>query len=556
MGVKAKLVRIYRQGHSALETIPFMFEILALDGGPGSGNFGHNGRPGKVGGSGKGGGSAFRTTTSEGKYIGVQRAEAFRGIKKVAQKAKDARDFINNLSKEQRDMVSAQYRQSGSKERIWDYTERLRQLMSSQKPEKTVAFKITNGSDKSQTCSWNGKPYKEPMFGQMVDTEIEHVIVQQGFNGPPKVLSQEEFLAHVEQHPEMPVLFRSYAALGEEAVQAYDDMLENGEWYVDCSNGGAQYGQGMYCAGVYGNNDYSTALSEMQHYRHVSMENARARWTPALADGEDCVKVDGKNIVFRPDQMQKVENSTPPNASDVIAMVKGSWSPETVKGYFMPADPEDNDSPLEFTYYTDYDGWKTVPVENVPYWGPIDRTEVAPAPAASTRMMTLDPSAKIITYKDAELLFDGKMTKDQRKALYQEKVDNLAKELKSDPAGLTDDEQYLIVYTSKIGLDLFTPEDQKKYIEICKRIDDDRRKELMDEGSELGHSFFQEVRDAEQAQASRTKEIRARYHNIGSYMAALGYDAINAEGHGSTDSYTVVLNRTKLILNQSRIDVA
>ncbi len=28
----------------------------------------------------------------------------------------------------------------------------------------------------------------------------------------------------------------------------------------------------------------------------------------------------------------------------------------------------------------------------------------------------------------------------------------------------------------------------------------------------------------------------------------MGYDAINAVGHGATNSYTVVLNRTKLII--------
>lgn len=34
----------------------------------------------------------------------------------------------------------------------------------------------------------------------------------------------------------------------------------------------------------------------------------------------------------------------------------------------------------------------------------------------------------------------------------------------------------------------------------------------------------------------------------GSFAALLGYDAINAEGHGESGSYTVILNRTKLII--------
>lgn len=42
----------------------------------------------------------------------------------------------------------------------------------------------------------------------------------------------------------------------------------------------------------------------------------------------------------------------------------------------------------------------------------------------------------------------------------------------------------------------------------------------------------------------------ARIHDIGSYAALLGYDAINAEGHGASGSYTVILNRTKVIFRR------
>ena len=38
------------------------------------------------------------------------------------------------------------------------------------------------------------------------------------------------------------------------------------------------------------------------------------------------------------------------------------------------------------------------------------------------------------------------------------------------------------------------------------------------------------------------------YKDTGVMAAEMGYDAINAKGHGTTDSYTVVLNRTKLII--------
>ena len=552
---KGKIVRGIMKILGKDEALQLAGRFLNLDGGPGSGNFGHKGRPGKVGGSGAGGGSAFRTQSSGGSYVGVQKAAAFRGIKKVAQRSKDAKEFIDNLSKEQRRMVSAQHRQSGSKERIMDYAERLRLLMASQKPEKAVPFKIVEGKDISDMEAWDRKPYTEPTFGQVIDTDIEHVIAKQGFNGPPKVVSQQELMDIIDQHPEMPVLFRSYAALGEEAVQAYDDMLENGEWYVDCSNGGAQYGQGMYCAGVYGSSDYSGALSEMQHYRHVSMKNAQARWCPALKDDEDRIQVDGKSVIYRQADMKKTEDNTPPEVQDVVAMVKTQWTTETVKGYFMPMDPEDPESPLEFTYYTDVEGHKTVPAEKVPYWGPISRTETPPAPAASTRMMTLDPSAKIISHKDAQALMDGELTKEQRKVIYQERLKEYQKEL--DEMDLDPPERLIREYAFKGSLDLITPEDRQAYLEAAEQCSDEERKFWLDLGHRKGSEAYRRT-DVEESLGKRERSTRVRKFgsDVGVCMAALGYDAINAEGHGETNSYTVILNRTKLIISQSRVDIA
>ena len=35
--------------------------------------------------------------------------------------------------------------------------------------------------------------------------------------------------------------------------------------------------------------------------------------------------------------------------------------------------------------------------------------------------------------------------------------------------------------------------------------------------------------------------------DVGAFAAMKGYDTINAEGHGKSGSYAVVLNRTKVI---------
>ena len=60
--------------------------------------------------------------------------------------------------------------------------------------------------------------------------------------------------------------------------------------------------------------------------------------------------------------------------------------------------------------------------------------------------------------------------------------------------------------------------------------------------------------------AAEARLVAESYNNwnkskldTGTAMALKGYDAINAEGHGKSDSYTVVLNRTKLILNEQRV---
>ena len=96
------------------------------------------------------------------------------------------------------------------------------------------------------------------------DFEIEDVMNAQGFDGLPRVVSAEEFDSLVKESSF--IAQRTYSASDQQALDQYRDMLYNGKWYVDCSTGGAQYGQGMYCAA-----DYNGILSdgikeEMRHY--------------------------------------------------------------------------------------------------------------------------------------------------------------------------------------------------------------------------------------------------------------------------------------------------
>lgn len=80
---------------------------------------------------------------------------------------------------------------------------------------------------------------------------------------------------------------------------------------------------------------------------------------------------------------------------------------------------------------------------------------------------------------------------------------------------------------------------------------------LTGDGSKRNKNFIKEYRsmlsDAEKRQMNKImKEIEKKQKeriikDVGSFAASKGYDAINAEGHGQSGSYTVILNRTKVI---------
>lgn len=111
--------------------------------------------------------------------------------------------------------------------------ERLKQRETTKK--KVDTFTVAEGRDISDT--WQRRP---DQFG----FEIEDVINAQGFDGKPRIVSAEEFDAAVKQSNF--IAQRTYSASDQETLDAYREQLYSGNWYVDCSNGGAMFGQGMY----------------------------------------------------------------------------------------------------------------------------------------------------------------------------------------------------------------------------------------------------------------------------------------------------------------------
>lgn len=139
--------------------------------------------------------------------------------------------------------------------------------------------------------------------------------------------------------------------------------------------------------------------------------------------------------------------------------------------------------------------------------------------------MTLDPSAKVITYDD---LMDYVYKKRIEKRLFREATE-----------GMKFSEKELAVLHESILLDAtreqfdaadnFFIEDRSGYYAAKRKL----------------QSIVDGIKDKANSEFSAVEGM-----DPGAIAALHGYDAINAEGHGESGSYTVVLNRTKLIIKK------
>lgn len=118
------------------------------------------------------------------------------------------------------------------------------------------AHKVVNGENVSG--KWERRP-------EQFKNEIDDIVDYQGFNGYPRIVSKAEFDKLVED--DHFIAQRVYSAESEELLAQYANELRGGEWYITCKEGGAQYGQGMYCAADFtkGSNLAGVA-EEMEHY--------------------------------------------------------------------------------------------------------------------------------------------------------------------------------------------------------------------------------------------------------------------------------------------------
>lgn len=307
--------------------------------------------------------------------------------------------------------------------------------------------------------------------------EIEDVIDAQGFNGKPRVVDADEFDELVKQANGGKgfIAQRTYAAPNQETLDAYREMLYDGKWYVDCSTGGAQYGQGMYCAA-----DYTGTLSdgireEMAHYQSLG-ESRNANKT--IND-------------ISPDQQK-------------------SWIDEAIRSNFGEAALNDKNLrtviegevlPRSHTFNALLDAHIAIGEDKYDYMKAVVELRTRKTEVYSyVETLTLDPSAKVITYQELDQMrtYSGLETK------MVETLD-VSRDTKSE----------LLKWIDQEGDILDLPVDLRKTGELLEKKADD----LMQ-------------------------------MDYGSLATVLGYDAINAEGHGKSGSYTVILNRTKCVLRR------
>lgn len=293
--------------------------------------------------------------------------------------------------------------------------------------EVSEKFEVANGENILET--WERR---EDEF----DFEIEDAINAQGFDGLPRVVSAEEFDKAV--HESNFIAQRTYSAESKEILDQYRNELYHGKWYVDCSTGGAQYGQGMYCAADYTGTLTEGIKKEMRHYHDIGNQRFGGRET------------------------------------------------------------------IEAKHYTE--------------------------------TFTLDRSAKIIKYSD---LFDKKLEWEEG---LKNKYVNDALDGWLNEHGLSDN------HAAKTFLNFNTQTGNVSWGEATRAHD------VLEKEGNLGvfDSYLADARKAKgDAIAKGVDELNEKKINdIGSFATALGYDAINAEGHGLSGSYTVILNRTKVIFKK------
>lgn len=364
-----------------------------------------------------------------------------------------------------------------------------------------VSRAIAQGKD--ITATWARRADK-------FDFEIEDVMNAQGFDGLPRIVDPDEFdrLVKEANGGQGFIAQRTYSAPDQETLDAYREMLYNGKWYVDCSTGGAQYGQGMYCAADYTGKLSDGIKEEMEHY----IELGRSRYTPSAEETLRIsrLKSEAEEKAYNQTIEREISHFTKEQKA-VVYRLQGIEDEDirAIARNYRRENPDDYYDIIDNQYRriieraTD----ERNKVMRMSFEEFAEKNGIPYGARNYVETFTLDPSAKIIKYSDAR----SEVIVSHAKSEYK----------------LTNKEADKIKFVSR------------------KRGSDFREAmaQLKSENPKLYRAYL-DSRDW------LNGIIDDDSFDIGSEIAKLGYDAINAEGHGESGSYTVILNRTKCIIRR------
>ena len=182
----------------------------------------------------------------------------------------------------------------------------------------------TQTMTKLQTATiTEGKDLAGKLFVKRDLKDINEVLKAQGFDGKPTVLSKADFIEAVKA--DTFIAQRTYTAPDKATLDAYIDMLRNGDFYVDCRTGGRAHGKGMYAAADYTKGkDLTRVIDEMAHYQQLGAISRGEYYTmtETLTIDPSAKIIDEMNIVdefiFRYSKALKAQGYTMKQINDKI----------------------------------------------------------------------------------------------------------------------------------------------------------------------------------------------------------------------------------------------
>lgn len=306
--------------------------------------------------------------------------------------------------------------------------------------------------------------------------EIDDIINAQGFDALPHVVSQSEFDEAVKESGF--VAQRVYCAPSKEILDAYHEQLVNGQFYVNCEVGGAQYGQGMYCASDYSGNLSEGIGSEIAHYK----EEGQIRGMPYSRVETITLDKSAKIVDYR----------------DLRYSFDFFNAKDSYEKYMLASD--------------EYDAKKQQYAQ--------DKLSAVEERAFNDIVSSHDGPAK---HKELAIAW---LKSSRHIGRAKEPIGDIAKLEKENPSEL---------------------KSVRKWVgESGGKISAERIKAIPDVNKET-EAHFANTREPEPHDFEDDYDSPT-YKDLGVFAAACGYDAIKADGHGESGSYTVILNRSKIIV--------